>query len=140
MPVKNLPAVVIDTNVLISTLIGKRLRALLVPIRERRFELLFSRETFNELIFVLKRPSFSRYFSRHDIREFTELLKLHARFVEPVEKINVCRDPKDNIFLECAVAGSADYLVTSDSDLLTLNPFQNIPIITPKALLLISNR
>lgn len=53
------------------------------------------------------------------------------------EIINVCRDDKDNKFLELAVNGNADYLITGDEDLLVLNPFQNIAIIKPNEFLLI---
>jgi len=42
----------------------------------------------------------------------------------------VCRDPKDNKYLELAVAANASCIVTGDQDLLVLNPFRNIPILT----------
>jgi uncharacterized protein len=48
------------------------------------------------------------------------------------EKIVVCRDVKDNKFLELAVSGNADIIITGDQDLLVLNPFQDIKIITPE--------
>ena len=48
---------------------------------------------------------------------------------------STCRDPKDNKFLELAVAGNADCIVTGDKDLLVLNSFRNIQIITPKEFL-----
>ncbi|MBD2777542.1 putative toxin-antitoxin system toxin component, PIN family [Iningainema sp. BLCCT55] len=54
-----------------------------------------------------------------------------ANWVEVIEDISICRDPKDNKFLEVALGGSADYLVTGDNDLLVLSPFRGIPIITP---------
>jgi putative PIN family toxin of toxin-antitoxin system len=56
-------------------------------------------------------------------------------FIEPAEKIAVCRDPKDNMILELAVSGKADLIITGDADLLVLHPFCNIPIITPKLFL-----
>ncbi len=52
--------------------------------------------------------------------------------VSPDQKVNVCRDKKDNFLIESALEGKADYLVTGDDDLLLLNPFQNIKIIKPK--------
>jgi len=45
--------------------------------------------------------------------------------------LRVCRDPDDDKLLEIAVVGRADYLVTGDQDLLILDPFQGIPILTP---------
>lgn len=49
--------------------------------------------------------------------------------VQPDLHINVCRDPKDNKFLELAVASNASCIITGDKDLLILHPFRNIPIL-----------
>jgi predicted nucleic acid-binding protein len=49
--------------------------------------------------------------------------------------INECRDPRDDKFLELAVSGRADYLVSGDKDLLVLHPFRMIPILRPDQLL-----
>ncbi len=46
-------------------------------------------------------------------------------------KIRACRDEKDNKFLELAINGKADFIITGDNDLLVLNPFENIAIIKP---------
>ena len=51
------------------------------------------------------------------------------------ENIEACRDPKDDKFLELAVSGNADYIITGDDDLLELNPFQNVKIITSREFL-----
>jgi predicted nucleic acid-binding protein len=53
--------------------------------------------------------------------------------VTVVERIAACRDPTDDKFLELVVNGHADIIVTGDLDLLVLNPFRGIPIITPIA-------
>ena len=52
--------------------------------------------------------------------------------IEKNETAEVCRDPKDNMFLECAIAANAYYLVSGDSDLLVLEKIKEIPIITVK--------
>jgi predicted nucleic acid-binding protein len=62
---------------------------------------------------------------------FLAALVRKARLLEPRERIVVCRDPKDNKFLELAVAGNAKYLVTGDQDLLVLHPFRTIAIVQP---------
>jgi predicted nucleic acid-binding protein len=54
-----------------------------------------------------------------------------AELVEIKERIAACRDPTDDKFLELAVNGRADLIVSGDADLLALNPFRGIPIITP---------
>ncbi len=65
----------------------------------------------------------------------TNILVRIGEFIEPKIEITECRDPKDNKFLELAVAGNADCIVTGDKDLLVLDPFRNIRIITPKEFL-----
>lgn len=51
---------------------------------------------------------------------------------QPIRKrIRACRDPKDDKFLELAVSGNADVIVTGDKDLLALHPFRGIAILTP---------
>lgn len=52
-------------------------------------------------------------------------------FIEPTEKTTVCRDEKDNMFLELAVEGKANCIITGDKDLLVLHPFRGIIIISP---------
>ncbi len=60
------------------------------------------------------------------------LLRL-APIVEIVQRIQACRDPADDKFLEVAVNGRADIIVTGDGDLLDLHPFRGIAILTPAA-------
>jgi putative PIN family toxin of toxin-antitoxin system len=54
-----------------------------------------------------------------------------AELVTITERIACCRDPHDDKFLELAVSGRADMIVSGDADLLALNPFCGIPIVTP---------
>jgi putative PIN family toxin of toxin-antitoxin system len=56
-----------------------------------------------------------------------------AELVTITERITACRDPKDDKFLELAVNGRADLIVSGDADLLVLDTFRGIPIITPAA-------
>jgi len=57
------------------------------------------------------------------------LLRRRAEFVQPTIAVRLSRDPGDDKFLECAVAGRADYIVSADADLLTLRAVQEIPIL-----------
>jgi len=59
------------------------------------------------------------------LNELKDLLIFH----EILEKINDCRDPKDNKFLDLAISANASCIITGDKDLLMLNPFRGIPII-----------
>jgi putative PIN family toxin of toxin-antitoxin system len=58
-----------------------------------------------------------------------------AEMVEINETTAICRDPKDDKLLELAISGNAGFLVTGDKDLLVLNPFQHVEIITPREFL-----
>jgi putative PIN family toxin of toxin-antitoxin system len=71
---------------------------------------------------VLDRDKFDRYVSREDRHEFLEELAAQARLVEVTERLHVCRDPKDDMYLELEVSGNADVIVSGDEDLLVLHP------------------
>ena len=70
-----------------------------------------------------------------DITALVNLLRLRGELVTPQKKISACRDPKDNKFLEAALAGEADCNVSGDTDLLVLTPFEDIPILRPAEVL-----
>ncbi len=55
--------------------------------------------------------------------------------IEPTEHVTVCRDPKDNQFLDVALASGAPYLVTGDKDLLSIKTFRRTRILTPRQFL-----
>ena len=65
------------------------------------------------------------------LREGVGRLLAAAELIPIVERITACRDPTDDKFLELAVNGRADLIVSADADLLALNPFHGIPIVTP---------
>jgi uncharacterized protein len=121
--------IVVDTNVWIGFLIGKVLAGLSESIVNDKVQILFSEELFDELVTVLRRPKFERYFSQDDVAELVSLLRLKAEFVDIVLNFNECRDPKDNFLLDLGVSGNADYLITGDEDLLSLNPFHGVRIV-----------
>ncbi len=98
--------------------------------------MLFSPETFKELRLTLYKTKFSRFVSVLDCVLFLSRIKQHSVFVTPEEKISICRDPKDNKFLELAVTGNATCIITGDKDLLVLNPFRGIKIVSPSDFLI----
>lgn len=127
---------VIDTNIFVSGIIkpsgltGDVLRQL----RDGNFTLFYAPALLDELVDVLNRPRIrDKYGITHeDIKTIVALVMLRGESVTPDRTITVCRDPKDDMFLEIAVAGDADVIVSGDNDLLVLNPFENIPIISPR--------
>ncbi|MBF0231284.1 MAG: putative toxin-antitoxin system toxin component, PIN family, partial [Desulfamplus sp.] len=106
--------VVIDTNIWISFLIGKTLSGLSDAIIDNTVSIVFSRELFDELIEVLQRPKFKKYFSEENIKELIYLLNSKTEWIEIIEHFNICRDPKDDFLLDLCVSGNVDYLITGD--------------------------
>ena len=129
------PRVVLDTNVLVSALLFSRGS---VSWLRQAWQLeavvpLAGRETTHELIRVLSYPKFR--LSDHD-RE--ELLADYLPWCETVTistplAVPDCRNPPDRPFLELALAGRADALITGDRDLLALAPAFPVPILSPRA-------
>jgi putative PIN family toxin of toxin-antitoxin system len=103
------------------------------------YTLLYSQPLVDELTDVLSRPSIrQRYRLRGaDVTTILSLLAEYGRVVVPNQRLAVCRDPEDDKFLEVAVAGSADVIVSADNDLLTLSPFEGIPIVSAATFLAI---
>jgi len=98
-----------------------------------------SLELLGELSTVLGREKFNRYINLEEREEFLEILVEQAVLVDTVEEIQVYRDPNDNKILELAVSGEADTVITGDQDLLVLNPFRGIRIITIEEFLRMTN-
>ena len=133
---KNL-RVVLDTNVLISSLLLKNSPPFrVVELIFERSILLRSEPTLSELQEVLGRKKFNKYLTFEERQVFLSKFLAQSELVEISQEINVCRDPKDNKFLELAVNGNASFIITGDDDLLVLNPFRDIQIVTPQDFLI----
>jgi putative PIN family toxin of toxin-antitoxin system len=127
------PRFVFDTNAIVSAALLKQ------SVSRRAFdqaldegEILVSLETIDELNRVLGREGFSRYVTEQERLEFLAVLLREAKLVEIGVHIGACRDPQDNKFLELAVSGNAQCIVSGDRDLLVLHPFQSVAIVTPR--------
>ena len=90
-----------------------------------------SDDTLNELAGVLSRPKFDRYISIRDRQEFFRLFGRVVEKVAIIRKVQACRDPNDDKFLELAVNGNASIIITGDRYLLALHPFNSVQILTP---------
>jgi putative PIN family toxin of toxin-antitoxin system len=123
---------VFDTNVIISALFlersvpGQAFQAAL-----EHGEILLSQPVLKELNEVLAREKFNQYLKLEERERFIFSLVRESTFVSIKERIDACRDPNDDKFLELAVSGKAACIVTGDKDLLLLNPFRNIQIMKP---------
>jgi len=128
--------VVVDTNVLVSSaLFPASTPGKVFDCVQLIDTILFSEATFKELQAVLNRPKFTRYLDGARRDRFLTHLRASGSFVNVRQMVQICRDPKDDKFLDVAVNGGADLIVTGDADLLVLHPFEGVEIVTPAAYL-----
>jgi uncharacterized protein len=123
--------VVVDTNVLISSALkASSWPAFVVHWIETNGGLLKSAATEQEFFDVMRRPRIAKVTAPIQVTALTKILAA-AEVVTISETIAGCRDPDDDKFLELAVNGRADLIVSGDDDLLVLGSFRWIPILTP---------
>jgi uncharacterized protein len=112
---------VFDTNVIVSSLLFKNSKPA---------------QAFNEeLSDVLGRKKFDHFLTVEERDEFLETFVDRAILIDIIEKVLECRDPKDDKILELALNGQAQYIVSGDKDLLVLNPFRAVKIVTAEEFL-----
>ncbi|HUX42863.1 MAG TPA: putative toxin-antitoxin system toxin component, PIN family [Rectinemataceae bacterium] len=121
--------IVLDTNIWISFLIGRTLDEMEDRFLLNDIHVLTSEDQLREVREVIYRPKFSRYFSDVERDQLEDFLVKTAYAISPIEKIELCRDPKDDFLLELAIAGDATNLVTGDDDLLVLGTIRSTRII-----------
>jgi uncharacterized protein len=126
--------IVLDTNVLVSGIFwtGGPSTVLSHWINDR-FELLLTDEIFDEYIRTLFRISKGK---KDDlVNKWLILFAENSTFVTIKKRFNLSPDPDDNKFIECAVSGNADFIVSGDSHLLDLKSILNTEVITPSVFL-----
>jgi uncharacterized protein len=124
---------ILDTSVLVSAAIFKG------SLPDKAFDkarvlgsIISSGSVYDELKEVINRSKFDKYFKAGDRSKFLSLYKAESKFLTVFHRVSICRDPKDNMYLELALSGKANAIISSDPDLLVLSPFENIPILSPK--------
>jgi len=123
---------VFDTNVIVSALLFKQSKpAQAFRTALDRGRILLSRPVLKELNEVLARKKLKPYLLPEEREQFIIALLRESIFIDIKESIQICRDHKDDKFLELAVNGGAACIVSGDEDLLILNPFRDISIINP---------
>lgn len=128
--------IVIDTNVLVSSLLVAHSvpdQAVRLALFEHR--VLISEAVLAEIRAVLGRKKLARFIAPKVRAAFLDHLARVAINVPVDTAVSGCRDPRDDKFLELAVNGKADYLLTGDEDLLVMDPFREVRIVTPMAFL-----
>lgn len=122
---------VIDTNLIVSYLLtqSETLSRLIGHWEQGNFAYLVSPALMNELSEVVTRPKLRRHM-RGDPATLVDLVAAEAEWTPGILTLSgVCRDPKDDSFIACAVEGNATYLVTGDADLLDMGAYQGVTMI-----------
>jgi putative PIN family toxin of toxin-antitoxin system len=128
---------VLDTNIYISAYYwGGNSQKIIGRIINGVDELFISNEILEEISEVMARPKFKT--EQKTIDEYIETIEKNCKKVLTEGKIKgICRDTDDDDKLECGKVCNADYIITGDDDLLVLEKFETIKIITPKEYLAI---
>lgn len=121
--------IVIDTNVIVSALFfGGKPRDLLEQVTTGHLDIFVSQEILAEykatIDYLLEK------YHGHQLTSFLPGLTKIVSIVEPLSHVKVCRDPDDNKFIECALAGQCSFIVSGDKDLLDIKRFKSIRIIS----------
>ena len=123
--------VVLDTNIFVSMALGGHVGKINDEWRAGKFILVVSEDIVSEYLDVLQRPKL--HLKSRTIAAIVSRVYRRAEFVAPEEKIFVIlADTSDNKFLEAAITGKTDYIVSGDKHLLDLREFRSIPIITAR--------
>lgn len=106
-------------------------------LRDGDYTLVYSAPLIDELLEKLALPRIREkyHLNDQDIDDLLALIALRGELVTPTRKVKICRDPKDDMFIEAALAGNAEVIVTGDEDLLTLKEFETVRFVTPRAFL-----
>lgn len=131
---------VLDANVFVSALISTRgtPRQIIDLWREEAFELLISAAILDEIGRVLRYPKITalHQLTERELQTFLALLSEEGLMMESAERLDISPDEPDNRYIECAVAGGADYLVTGDKlHLLPIGEYRGIRIVAPAVFL-----
>jgi len=126
---------VLDTNVLISSVISTGVpHKIVVKGFSSEYQIVVSVATLTEFRDTLLKYPEKFQMDEEDVQQEVETIRYFAEFVNPdVEITAVEDDPDDDKFLEAAVAGNVDHIVSGDRHLLDLDSFQGIDIVEPRA-------
>lgn len=128
-----IPRLVLDTNILISSLIRKNTAPyqLYVAWREGKFDLITSHPQIDELKRVLAYEKLQRFFTREEAQEMLLGVMTFSVCVASIPEVSYSPDPDDNKIIATAIAGQASYIVTGDKrDLLDLKSVEGVKMLT----------
>lgn len=134
--------IVVDSNVIVSAFIypSSELAAIITQWEAGNLDLLFADEMLDELGDVLRRPHIVAIHgqSELDIQRFLARFGQHGVSIKPDRTLRVVfADPKDDIFVQTAIAGGAEYIISGDKHLLAIGEHRGIRIVAPATFLAI---
>lgn len=134
---KNKKRIVFDTSTLLGAFLFKNsVPALALKKAKKEFVIIRSEYTSDELLEVTSRKKFDKYLSKEERKQYISDFLSFSESIYPIYPVeNKCTDPKDVPFLELATTAGADFIVSSDNDLLELHPFNEIQILKPSEFL-----
>lgn len=114
--------IIIDANIWISYLIGKKLKDIDFLLLNKNIEIFICTELITEIFSVIQRPKFKRYIFKTDNIEFCKVLLARCNFttIDTSSSIPI-RDPKDAYLLSLAETVGADFIISGDKDLLSID-------------------
>jgi len=131
--------IVLNTSVLISGIIGTRSSLeVLKLILQKKVELLISSEIFEEYLIAVNYPEIAKKVDLHYVHPLLDVLYSLSTIIVPQINLNICRDPKDNKFFDVAIEGSAEIIITWDTDILSLRDKNNLYFQSKKKLFLVT--
>jgi len=120
---------VVDTNCWISSLLKPGFRVRLNIVFDSQYRLMVSEQLLRELGRAMRKPYLAKNISQADYELLVSQLRADAEIVDVHSIVEACRDPKDNFLLALAKDGNADYLITGDDDLRSMNQFEKTIIV-----------
>jgi len=130
---------VVDTNILIRALIRPygTVGPIIPRLRDGDYTLVYSTPLLEELVAKLALPRIRVKYrvQTEQVEALVSTIVLRGERVTPTRQVKVCRDPKDDMFIQAALAGEARYVVTGDDDLLTLKKFETVRFVIPRTFL-----
>lgn len=128
--------IVLDTNIFISAVLKKQSNPgrIIDLVKEEKLTLVLSSDILSEIEAVLSYPKIKKIhgLTPKGIESHLKWLESISETVIPAERFDIIQeDPSDNIYLECAVSGQADFIISGDHHLTDLKAFQKIRILNP---------
>jgi len=124
----------LDANIFISFLISHQppISTILDLWAKGELEVCYSAEILEELEAFLKYPKIRKLVSGLETESLIDAVKIMGILVVPTKKIEICRDKKDNKYLEVSLESVSKFLISGDKDLLALGEFEGIKIVSPR--------